>query len=191
MDASARPDAAAADARREVVAEWLDRFDVTDDGWEATLSPVAMTVADALLAADAATLAELGDPLRDALADLFDDRGHAREARGYLLGMLALARWGLQRLPDPAAIEIDRSTHQWKMLVALDRHERLSSGELRDHLQTNESQVSRTGRHLLASGLVAQRRAGRTATWELTPRGRQVLREDGGGNGGHRRARAR
>lgn len=190
MDTSARPAAAIAAARRDVVAKWLERLDVADDSWEATLSPVAMTVADALLTADAATLSELGDPLRDALADLFDDRNHAREARGYLLGVLALTRWGLQRLPDPAAVEIDRSTHQWNMLVALDRHERLSSSELRDSLQTSESQVSRTGRHLLASGLVAQRRAGRTATWELTPRGRQVVREDGGGNGGRRQARA-
>jgi hypothetical protein len=163
-------------ARSDVVREWLGQIDAGSADWESTLSPVAMSLVDALLDADAASLQEMSDPVRDALADLFDDAEHTRELRGYLLAMLAVTRWGLQRLPDPDALAIDRDTQAWKMLVELGKGSSVSSGELRQRLRTNESQVSRVGRQLLAAGLVAQRRIGRTATWELTPRGRQVMR---------------
>jgi hypothetical protein len=181
MDATGHSQDATVVARRDVVLEWLSNLDPEGDAWESTLSPVAMTVVDALLAADGATLQELTDPVRDALVALFDDGAHAREVRGYLTAMLAIIRWGLQRLPDPGATDIDRDTHAWKLLTALSDAPRLSSAELRERLRTNDSQVSRVGRQLLAHGLVAQRRAGRTAVWELTPRGHQLLRKEGDG----------
>ena len=42
-------------------------------------------------------------------------------------------------------------------------------------LDTDETQVSRTGRRLLEFGLVGRRKAGRHVFWELTPRGRRAL----------------
>jgi hypothetical protein len=176
---SERSQDAAAQARRDVVQDWLRRLDPEKKRWDEDLSPVVMTVVDALLHADAATLQAIGEPARDALADLFDDAPHAREARGYLLAVLAMARWGLERLPDPSDVQLVRDSHAWRLLEALEGREPLSSSDLRARLGTSDSQVSRTGRQLLAYGLVNQRRAGRTAVWELTPRGRQLLEHDG------------
>jgi len=164
--------------RRDVVLEWLGRLDPGSDTWETELSPVTMTIVDALLHADAATLQELTDPLRDALTELFEDQGHAREIRGYLLGALATTRWGLQRLPDPADVELANESHAGKMLEALRSGAPLTSSELQTRLKTSPSQLSRVGRNLLGRGLVVQRRAGRSAIWELSPRGYQILRRD-------------
>jgi hypothetical protein len=166
-------------AHRDAVIEWLEALDPRNDNWETELSPVAMTVVDALLHADVETLKELTEPLRDALARLFDDAGHAREIRGYLIGTLEAARWGLQRLPDSADVDLAPDTHTGQMLAALAADEPLTGSELRERLATSDSQLSRVGRHLLARGLVVQRRAGRAAVWELSARGRQALRESG------------
>ncbi len=164
-------------ARRDVVLDWLGKLDPASDEWEADLAPVTMTVIDALLSADAATLQELSDPLRDALAGLFEDEGHAREIRGYLLGALAMTRWGLRRLPDPNDVELASDSHAGQMLEALSGAP-LTGSDLRKRLKTSESQLSRVGRNLLARGLVVQRRTGRTAIWELSPQGKQLLRRD-------------
>jgi DNA-binding transcriptional ArsR family regulator len=171
-------------ARHEVVVEWLANLDPGSERWESDLAPVTLTVVDALLHADAETLQEIADPLRDALAGLFAADGHAREIRGYLLGALASVRLGLQRLPDPTDIELAADSHAGAMLKALETGAPLTSSELRDRLETSDSQLSRVGRNLLARGLVVQRRAGRRAIWELSPRGRQVL---GGARGRNRR----
>jgi len=178
---------AAASERRELASDWLTRLDASSERWESELAPVTMLAVDALLHGDARTLKEIGDPIRDALAGLFDGRGHAREARGYLLGVLALTRLGVERLPDPLAVEFPVDSHAWKALRLLAEGKPLSSNELQLRLQTSPSQVSRVGRQLLAHGLVVQRRSGRTATWEITPRGRLAVPEEPQG----RRSRAR
>lgn len=173
-------------ARADAVREWLEALDFSSESWESDLTPVAMAVADALLHADAETLRELNEPLRDALARLFEDAGHAREIRGYLLGMLETARWGAQRLPDPTGVELTPGSHAREMLEALAADGPLTSAELRERLGTSHSQLSRVGRHLLAQNLLVQRRAGRAAIWEIGARGRQALRQ--GGAGRHRNA---
>jgi predicted transcriptional regulator len=134
-----------------------------------------MSIVDALVFADPETLQEVGDPIRDALAKLFNGAGHTREARGYLLAVLAMARLGLERLPDPHAVRLHPESHAASALAALADGGPLTNQELRDRLQTSASQLSRVGRQLLADGLVVQRRAGRTASWEITPRGRQAV----------------
>jgi AcrR family transcriptional regulator len=53
----------------------------------------------------------------------------------------------------------------------------LGSAELRGLLELDETQVSRTGRRLLESGLVTRRKVGRQVFWQLTPRGRRALEE--------------
>ena len=164
----------AATERRDLVLQWLEELDPEGESWEAELSAVAMVVVDSLLHSDARTLQEIGDPVRDALAQLFDTGGRVREVRGYLLALLAMARLGLERMPDPLAVEFPVGSHAAKALQALAAGKPLSSGELEKALDTSASQVSRVGRNLLAHGLVVQRRSGRTATWEITPRGRLV-----------------
>jgi len=167
----------AATERRDLVLQWLEELDPEGESWEAELSAVAMVVVDSLLHSDARTLQEIGDPVRDALAQLFDTGGRVREVRGYLLALLAMARLGLERMPDPLAVEFPVGSHAAKALQALAAGKPLSSGELEKALDTSASQVSRVGRNLLAHGLVVQRRSGRTATWEITPRGRLVAPE--------------
>jgi predicted transcriptional regulator len=145
--------------------------------WEAELSAVTLGFVDAILEADADALAEASDPLRDYLASLFAAEGHAAEIRGWILALLALTRWALQRLPSTEELAFTRETHASNFLHALEHHEPRGSSDLRQYMNTGHSQVSRVGRELLARGLVVQRRLGREARWELTPRGRLLLRK--------------
>jgi DNA-binding transcriptional ArsR family regulator len=164
----------AATQRRELIVQWLEDLDPEGESWESELSAVAMVLIDSLLHGDAQTLQEIGEPVRDALAQLFDTSGHVREVRGYLLALLAITRLGLERLPDPLAVEFPVDSHAARALRALAAGKPLSSKELQTALDTSPSQMSRVGRQLLAHGLVVQRRSGRTASWEITPRGRLV-----------------
>jgi hypothetical protein len=160
--------------RGETIAVALKRLDAGRD-WEAQLAVVAEIVVDALVRGDAATLAEVPGPVRDALARLFDAKGNVREVRGYLVGILAVTRLGLEQLPDSFVLAIAPDTHAALVLQALAGDGTLSGGELRLRLGTSASQLSRVGRQLLAGGLVVQRRAGREASWEITPRGRAAV----------------
>lgn len=159
-----------------VALERLQKVDPGSDSWESDLSAITLGFVDALLHADVEALQEATDPLRDALARLFDDGPHAREVRGWLLALLSTTRWGIQRLPATAERELPRTTQAWAFLQELGSDWPRSSSELRARLGTGNSQISRVGRDLLARGLVAQRRLGREALWELTPRGHQLLR---------------
>jgi DNA-binding transcriptional ArsR family regulator len=165
---------AGATERRDLIVEWLEALDPESAGWEAELSAVAMVVVDSLLHSDAQTLQEIGEPVRDTLARLFDGGARVREVRGYLLALLAMTRLGLERLPDPLVVQFPPDSHAAKALQALAAGKPLSSNELQTVLDTSPSQMSRVGRQLLAHGLVVQRRSGRTASWEITPRGRLV-----------------
>jgi DNA-binding MarR family transcriptional regulator len=151
------------------------------DGWEAQLSGLTMVLVDAVLALDADTLESLGDPIRDRLAQLAGETRAEREMHGWLKAWLATARWTLQRLPSDDENALRHNTQAWQFLDALWSDPNQTSTDLRRAIGTGESQVSRVGRDLRARGLVTQRRAGRTAIWELTPRGRQLvgkLRQD-------------
>ena len=159
-----------------VALERLETVDPSSESWESELSGITLGFVDALLQADVEALQEAADPLRDALARLFDDGPHAREVRGWLLALLSVTRWGIQRLPATAELELPRNTQAWAFLQELRLDWPRSSSELRTRLGTGDSQISRVGRDLLARGLVTQRRLGREAQWELTPRGHQLLR---------------
>ncbi len=165
---------AGATERRDLIVEWLEALDPESASWEAELSAVAMVVVDSLLHSDAQTLQEIGEPVRDTLARLFDGGARVREVRGYLLALLAMTRLGLERLPDQLVVQFPPDSHAAKALQALAAGKPLSSNELQTVLDTSPSQMSRVGRQLLAHGLVVQRRSGRTASWEITPRGRLV-----------------
>ena len=173
----AEPAGPAADDARSTALARLTRADLTADGWDAELSSATVDLVDAILEADATALEQATDPLRDVLADLPAANGHAREARGWLLALLAMTRSALQRMPAAEELALARNTHAWGFLTALAEAPARTGAEVRERLGTSESQLSRVGRGLLGRGLVVQRRLGREVLWELTPRGRQLLRE--------------
>lgn len=139
------------------------------DGAPGRREAVALGLVDALLAGDEATLGVALDALRDARARADGDR----EAVGWLDAAIAFAHWGLERAPEQPAVA--RGTQAHEFLRLLDDTPNLGSADLRRLLETDETQVSRTGRRLLESGLVTRRQVGRQVFWQLSPRGRRAL----------------
>ena len=141
------------------------------DAEPARLEAVALGLVDALLEGDDETLAAALDALRDARARADGDQ----ELVGWLDAAIAFAHWGLERVPSRAAVAQGTQAHAF--LRVLDGSLQLGSAELRRLLEIDETQVSRTGRRLLESGLVTRRRVGRQVFWRLTPRGQRALEE--------------
>ena len=141
------------------------------DAEPARLEAVALGLVDALLEGDDETLAAALDALRDARARADGDQ----ELVGWLDAAIAFAHWGLERVPSQAAVAQGTQAHDF--LRVLDGSPQLGSAELRRLLETDETQVSRTGRRLLESGLVTRRKVGRQVFWQLTPRGQRALEE--------------
>ena len=141
------------------------------DAAPARLEAVALGLVDALLERDGETLAASVDALRDARAHA----GSEPELAGWLDAAIAFTHWGLERVPSDAAVAQGTQAHDF--LAVLGGSRQLGSTELRRLLETDETQVSRTGRRLLESGLVSRRKVGRQVFWELTPRGERALDE--------------
>jgi AcrR family transcriptional regulator len=134
------------------------------------LEAVALGLVDALIAGDDEALATALDALRDARGRADD----APELAGWLDCAIAFAHWGLERVPgEEGAVAGGTRAHDF--LSVLGDSPQLGSTELRRLLETDETQVSRTGRRLLESGLVTRRKVGRQVYWQLSPRGRQAL----------------
>jgi AcrR family transcriptional regulator/DNA-binding transcriptional ArsR family regulator len=132
---------------------------------------VALGLVDAVLEGDDETLAAALDALRDARARADGDQ----ELVGWLDAVIAFAYWGLERAPSRAAVA--KGTQVYDFLRVLDGAPQLGSAELRRLLEVDETQVSRTGRRLLESGLVTRRKVGRQVFWQLTARGQRALEE--------------
>lgn len=141
------------------------------DAEPARLEAVALGLVDALLECDDETLAACLDALRDARARADGDQGLV----GWLDAAIAFAHWGLERVPSRAAVAQGTQAHDF--LRVLDDSPKLGGTELRRLLEIDETQVSRTGRRLLESGLVTRRKVGRQVFWQLTPRGQRSLEE--------------
>lgn len=139
------------------------------DAEPARREALALGLVDAVLEGDDETLAAALDALRDARARADGDR----ELVGWLDAAIAFAHWGLERVPSRPAVAQGTQAHDF--LHVLDGSPQLGSAELRRLLETDETQVSRTGRRLLESGLVTRRKAGRQVYWQLTPRGQHAL----------------
>jgi AcrR family transcriptional regulator len=135
------------------------------------LDAVALGLVDAVLEADAETLGPALDALRDARARA----GEREQLLGWLDAAIAFAHWGLERVPSPSGVA--RGTQAHEFLTVLDGSPQLGSAELRRLLETDETQVSRTGRRLLDSGFVTRRKVGRQVFWQLSPRGRRALEQ--------------
>jgi AcrR family transcriptional regulator len=130
---------------------------------------VALGLVDAVLEGDGDALAASLDGLRDARARAGGDQ----ELTGWLDAAIAFAHWGLERVPSDAAVAQGTQAHDFLRVLA--GSAQLGSVELRRLLETDETQVSRTGRRLLESGLVIRRKVGRQVFWQLSPRGRRAL----------------
>ena len=137
----------------------------------ARLEAVTLGLVDALLERDEGTLAAAFDALRDARARVDGDQ----ELVGWLDAAIAFAYWGLERVPSQAAVA--QGTQAYDFLSVLDDAPQLGGAELRRLLGIDETQVSRTGRRLLESGLATRRKVGRQVFWQLTPRGRRAVEE--------------
>src|SRR4051812_22640178 len=142
------------------------------DADPARLEAVTLGLVDALLERDRETLAAALHALRDARARADGDQ----ELVGWLDAAIAFAHWGLERVPSGAAA-VAQGTQADDFLRALQGSPQLGSAELRRLLEIDETQVSRTGRRLLESGLVTRRKVGRQVFWQLTPRGQGALEE--------------
>jgi AcrR family transcriptional regulator/predicted MarR family transcription regulator len=130
---------------------------------------VALGLVDAVLERDSATLTAVLDALRAAHTRADGDA----DLSGWLDAAIAFAHWGLERSPSPTPVAQGTQAHAF--LAALAGSPRSGSADLRDLLDTDETQISRTGRRLLEMGLVMRRKVGRQVFWELTPRGRRAL----------------
>ena len=143
-----------------------------------SVDAVALGVVDATLAGDGHALHEALAALRDRRHTLLEDDAHpsAREGVGAIGALSSTTYWALERLPSAAeAGFVASGTMAARFLAALAGSTPVASADLRTMLETDETQVSRTGRGLLDAGLVARTKIGRTVSWELSPRGRQVL----------------
>jgi AcrR family transcriptional regulator/DNA-binding MarR family transcriptional regulator len=141
------------------------------DAEPARLETVALGLVDALLERDAETLAAALRALRDARVRADGDPNLV----AWLDAAIAFAHWGLERVPSQAPVAQGTRAHDF--LFALDGSPQLGSAELRRLLEIDETQVSRTGRRLLESGLVTRRKVGRQVFWQLTPRGQRALED--------------
>jgi AcrR family transcriptional regulator len=169
-----------ANARARALARRMAAIDPTRAPGDERLEALAVGLVDALVDADEATLRMALEALRGARARTVaadaDMTGERRRLLGWLDAMIAVAYWAVERMvPEAALTAVARGTRAWSFLQALEGSPQIGSATLRELLATDETQVSRTGRRLLESGLVGRRRVGRNVYWELTPRGRRVL----------------
>lgn len=137
------------------------------------LDAVALGLVDAVLEADTQTLGSALDALRDARARAGEKE--KEQLLSWLDAAIAFAHWGLERVASPAGVAQGTQAHEF--LGLLEGSPQLGSRELRRLLETDETQVSRTGRRLLDSGLVTRRKLGRQVFWALSPRGRRALEQ--------------
>jgi AcrR family transcriptional regulator len=142
---------------------------------ESRLDALGLGLVDALLSADDAALNAALRSLREARAQVVAADAPNERLLGWLTAAIAFAYWGLERLPATGPGEIAEGTHAWEFIRALERSAPLGSGELRDLLDVDVTEVSRSGRRLVEGGLVRRTKVGRRVFWELTPRGRRAL----------------
>jgi AcrR family transcriptional regulator len=140
------------------------------------LEALALGLVDALLDADETTLKAALEALRAARARVLSADTEHERLLGWLEAMTAVAQWALERLtPESTLAAVAPGSQASSFLQALERSPHVGSARLRELLETDDTQVSRTGRRLLETGLVSRRKVGRQVFWELTPRGRRAL----------------
>jgi AcrR family transcriptional regulator/DNA-binding transcriptional ArsR family regulator len=163
------------DPRAVALARRIDDLGRGDALQEARLDSVALGLVDAMLAGDAGALRVALEALREARAVALAAGNET--LLGWLAATVAFSHWGLERLgPEATLSEVGKGTHAWRFISALERSPRLGSGELRELLEVDETEISRTGRRLLEAGLVRRSKVGRHVLWELAPQAQRILR---------------
>ena len=146
-------------------------------------SALGMLITDASLCADEPALIEVQDGLqwlfRTHYLDVPALDGDQREQRGRILGLIDTVQWALRRLPSGLQLSLHPNGHAARFLVAVARRQGMSNKELAAELGTDETEISRVGRKLLAAGVVWRRKEWRHNAWDITPRGRQYAETAG------------
>jgi AcrR family transcriptional regulator/DNA-binding MarR family transcriptional regulator len=165
-----------ANPRARALTRRIAELDPASPAADARLDALALGLVDALLEADEATLRAALEALRDARGRALAHGPERERLLGWLGCMIAVAQWALERLtPESTLAGVAKGSQAYLFLEAVGRSPQVGSAELRQLLETDETQVSRTGRRLLESGLVTRRKVGRHVFWELTPRGQRAL----------------
>ena len=149
---------------------------------QARLDALSLALVDAVLATDDTTLSAALESLRELRGRALKGDEPSEHLMGWLVAAISFAYWGLERVHAGGAVlgEFAEGTHAWEFIQALERSGALGSGEVRELLGVDDTEVSRNGRRLLASGLVRRSKVGRRVFWELTPRGEAALRRSPG-----------
>jgi hypothetical protein len=164
--------------RREEVARLLQPIEaLSPDVPEGRFNAIAMLMVDATLEGDEAIIDKTVRDLQRIVARYHGaTKPELIERRGRLLGLLDVARWGLERsLPLESMIELENESHAHNMLRVLAEEPGRSNRALATELSVDESEVSRVGRKLAQLGFARKRRVGRTNEWSVTPRGIYAL----------------
>lgn len=150
---------------------------------ERQFNTLAMLITDASLDADDAALAQAHTGLqwlyRDHGRSAGDMPGGQDEFYGRLHGLMDVTQWALRRLPARLQLALAPSSHAARFLAVVVRRPGLSNQEIAACLGTDETEVSRVGRRLLAAGVVMRRKEWRRNVWDATPRGRQYAESSG------------
>jgi AcrR family transcriptional regulator/DNA-binding MarR family transcriptional regulator len=144
---------------------------------ESRLDSLGLGLVDAVLSADDATLDAALAALREVRSRALAGGEASDRLLGWLTAAISFSYWGLERVnPEATLRDVAEGTHAWDFIQALERSGTLGGGELRELLDVDDTEVSRSGRRLLESGLVRRSKVGRRVFWELTPRGLGALR---------------
>src|SRR2546430_10787319 len=149
--------------------EEMDRSAALSEGH---FNALGMLLTDASLAADGAALVAAQDGLQwlfRRYSGLESPRADEIEHRGRLLGLIDTTHWALRRLPSALQLTLHPDGHAARFLLALAREPGLSNQEVAARLGVDETEASRVGRRLLATGLVWRRQEWRRQRWGPSP----------------------
>jgi hypothetical protein len=158
----------------------IDELRVDQEIPEGCFSSLGMLVTDASLAADEPALRAAHDGLRQLYGKHLregDDKG--AEQRGRLLGLIDVTYWALRRLPAGLQLHLNPQGHAARFLTQIAQEPGLSNAQLAKKLDVDETEVSRIGRKLVASGVAWRDRQWRHNSWTITPRGATCLEQAG------------
>ncbi|XVQ16331.1 hypothetical protein ACQP1W_42875 [Spirillospora sp. CA-255316] len=169
--------------RRSEARRLIDAMDHAKTISDGQFSALGMLITDASLCADEPALVEMQDGLQWLHRTHFLDTpaldGDQREQRGRVLGLIDTVHWALRRLPSGLQLSLHPEGHAARFLVAVARRQGLSNQQLAAELGTDETEISRVGRKLLAAGVVWRRKEWRHNAWDITPRGLQYAESAG------------
>lgn len=140
------------------------------DRWTAAVS---RWLVDASLLVDAQNLHTGLETLRSAHVRLSSaSTPESMRLEGMITALAETARACLDRARQTQLAEtLDPRTVAARMLIMIDTKPGITSAEMTQQLDVDDSQISRSGRALIEHGLAVKERHGRVRSWRSTPRG--------------------